>query len=372
MAGRKRRESWGQVEKLPSSRYRARYTGPDEKRHNAPVTFDTMGDARAWLAMRQAEITNGEWKPGSKRSSVDFLTYAREHIETRTNSRGERLKPSTRSEYLRLLEGPLKPFHASSLQSIKPDGVRRWNADQLATGRKTQTARAYLLLKSVLATAVTDGLIKENPCQIKGGAKATTGKQVTPPTDAELAIIVSTIDQRLALLVEVAAWGGLRWGEITEIRRGDVLFQGDVATIAIARAVTYTKADGFTVGKPKSLAGVRTVALPTTLTPALRARLAEIAPHDNALLFPSLSDPDRHFSAGSFAQYFRTAREAAGRPDMPFHALRHFGLTRYAMAGATTKELMRRAGHNSVAVAMRYQHEAGRDGELAARMSALG
>lgn len=93
-----------------------------------------------------------------------------------------------------------------------------------------------------------------------------------------------------------------------------------------------------------------------------------IVPDDDALLFPALSDPGRHLSAGSFAQYLRPARAAAGRPDMPFHALRHFGLTRYAMAGATTKELMRRAGHNDVAVAVRYQHDAGRDGELAARM----
>jgi integrase len=377
---KKRREPWGKIRKLPSGRFQASYVLPEEKRgagddgkrHNAPVTFDNMTDARAWLAMKRAEILNDTWRPVSKRTTPLFGEYAREHIKTRTNSRGEALKPSTRAEYLRLLSGPLSEFENLRLNAIKPDTVRRWNAAQLESGTKTQTARAYVLLKSVLATAVGDGLLASNPCQIKGGAKASTGKQIAPPTDAELAIIVATIDQRLALLVEVAAWGGLRWGEITELRRGDVMFQGDVATLAIARAVTYTKTDGFTVGKPKSLAGVRTVALPATLTPALRARLAEIAPHDNALLFPSLSDPDRHFSAGSFAQYFRTAREAAGRPDMPFHALRHFGLTRYAMAGATTKELMRRAGHNSVAVAMRYQHEAGRDGELAARMSALG
>lgn len=29
----------------------------------APVTFDTKGDARAWLALRQSEILRGEWAP---------------------------------------------------------------------------------------------------------------------------------------------------------------------------------------------------------------------------------------------------------------------------------------------------------------------
>lgn len=371
MAKRKTRETFGQVEKLPSGRYRARYTGPDGKRYPAPMTFDTTTDARTWLSLRRTEIARDEWRPRTKRKSVTFGDYAREHIDTRTNSRGETLKPRTRDEYTRLLEGPLRMFQGRDLQSIAAEDVRRWNRDQLATGKATQTARAYLLLKSVMGTAVEDGYIKSNPCRIKGAAKASTGKNVLPPTAAELSIIVSTIDPRLSLMVEVAAWGGLRWGEITELRRGDIAFDGETTVVSIARAVTYTKSAGFVVGRPKSLAGIRSVSLPPMLTPAMRARLDMIAPDDAALLFPSLSDSEKHFHPGSFAQYFRHARATAGRVDMPFHALRHFGLTQYAMVGATTRELMNRAGHNDVAVAMRYQHEAGRDAELAARMGTM-
>lgn len=369
MAKRKKRETFGQVEKLPSGRYRARYTGPDGERHPAPATFDTMGDARTWLALRHTDIAQGEWRRPVTHKPTTFESYARDHIDTRTNSRGETLKPRTRAEYLRLLDGPLKAFHGRPLESITAEDVRRWNRAQLATGKATQTARAYLLLKSVLATAAEDGRIKTNPCRIKGAAKAKTGRSVEPPTAAELSIIVSTIDPRLSLLVEIAAWGGLRWGEITELRRGDIALDGDTALVSVTRAVTYTKEDGFTVGSPKSLAGVRTVALPPTLTAAIRERLARLEPTDDALMFPSLSDPVKHMHPGSFAQYFRTARATAGRPDMPFHALRHFGLTQYAIAGATTRELMRRAGHSDIAVAMRYQHEAGRDAALAARMT---
>lgn len=373
---RKRRESFGSIRQRASGRYQASYLDPsgalDEKgrplRHYAPATFSAIVDARAWLSMRQAEIIGDSWKPPQRRSPVLFGPYAREHVETRTNSRGQPLKPRTRREYLRLLGGPLAEFADVPIQSIKPPAVRKWNKEQLDTGAKTQTARAYLLLKSVLATAVADGIITENPCQIRGAVKASTGKQVAPPTPAELAIITATIDPRLSLLVEIAAWGGLRWGEITELRRGDVMFQGETTTLAVTRAVTYTKEDGFVVGTPKSIAGIRTVALPATLTPAVRAQLEKIGPSDDALLFPSLRDPERHFNAGSFSQYFKAAKVAAGRPDMPFHALRHFGLTRYAMAGATTKELLLRAGHNDVQTALRYQHEAGRDGALASRM----
>jgi integrase len=39
-----------------------------------------------------------------------------------------------------------------------------------------------------------------------------------------------------------------------------------------------------------------------------------------------------------------------------FHDLRHFSLTMAAVAGASTKELMRRGGHSTPAAALRYQH----------------
>jgi len=50
------------------------------------------------------------------------------------------------------------------------------------------------------------------------------------------------------------------------------------------------------------------------------------------------------------------AREKVGRPDLHLHDLRHTGLTFAAATGATTAELMRRAGHSSAAAALRYQH----------------
>jgi hypothetical protein len=47
MAGKR---AFGQITRLPSKRYRARYTGPETVRHNAPYTFETREDAEAWLA----------------------------------------------------------------------------------------------------------------------------------------------------------------------------------------------------------------------------------------------------------------------------------------------------------------------------------
>jgi integrase len=66
------------------------------------------------------------------------------------------------------------------------------------------------------------------------------------------------------------------------------------------------------------------------------------------------------------------ARKAAGRQDVRFHDLRHSGLTWSAATGATTGELMRRAGHASPVAALRYQQaEIDRDRVIADALAEL-
>ena len=64
------------------------------------------------------------------------------------------------------------------------------------------------------------------------------------------------------------------------------------------------------------------------------------------------------------------AREAAGRPDLRFHDLRHTGATLAAATGATLADLMQRLGHSTPAAALRYQHAAAdRDRAIAEALS---
>jgi integrase len=66
------------------------------------------------------------------------------------------------------------------------------------------------------------------------------------------------------------------------------------------------------------------------------------------------------------------ARRKIGRTDLHLHDLRHTGLTLAGATGATTAELMDRAGHSSVNAALRYQHATqDRDRVLADALAAL-
>jgi integrase len=366
------RESWGKVRVLPSGRFQASYvvTGT---RYTAPSTFTTRLDARGWLSVKRSEVERAEWKPRTVREQVTFRDYANAYVQHKTVA-GRSIRPSTRANYLQLIETALADFHDVDLEAITPESVAKWHSAKVQRGRLTQTARAYQVLRAVLAYAVENHRIQENPARIKGAVKGKTGKRVEPPTDTELAIIVATIDPRLSLMVEVAAWGGPRYGELTELRRGDfeleTLADGTAYYLAVITRAVARVGGEYIVGTPKSAAGTRSVALPPTLTAAIQSRLSTLI-NDDALVFPSLSNPREHFHSGAFAQYWRKARGAAGRTDMPFHALRHYGLTRFARTGATTRELMTRAGHSDITTALRYQHSSGRDAALAALMVEL-
>ncbi|MBD8218101.1 site-specific integrase [Microbacterium sp. CFBP 13617] len=195
-------------------------------------------------------------------------------------------------------------------------------------------------------------------------------------------------------LVWVAAEGGLRWGEATELRRKDVTVEraddGAVvrALVNVERAVTVSSGlpdslphgahlcdcrRGCLIGEPKSAAGTRSLYLYGDAAEALADRLARHALRfGNPLLFPARGDDSgqRHLSQSTFhTPAWSDARKAAEREDMPFHALRHYAGTRYAQAGATPRQTMARLGHSSVNAAMRYQHAGNRDEELAARMA---
>lgn len=389
------REAFGIIDTLKSGNIRARYTAPDGKRYAAPGTYKTKGAARVWLAARQAEIAAGTWEPPADveakrreaaqhaaRRGVTLSHYAGRWITTRTNSRGEPLRTRTREEYTRLLRaagtkndedtgGPLAPLLAMVISDITPERVRDWRSAQIATGTKTQTSRAYDLLKSIMKTAQQDGIIDANPCIVRGGSTTTTGKSVKPPTDRELATIIEAIRPEFKALVVVAAIGGLRFGEATALRAGDVAVEcdddGNVSCVrlTVQRGVVKTATERV-VGATKSAAGVRSVAVYGDDAQIVAEHVENKANSD--LVFPA-ADGVSYLAQTTFFRHWTKARAAAGRADMPFHALRHYAGTRYAQAGATVSETMARLGHSSVKAAMRYQHAGDRDDELAARLT---
>ena len=360
---RRQRRTFGHLRRLPSKRYQASYLGPDGRRHVAPTTFQTKGDADAWLSLQSAAIIEGRWRPA--RAAAEPLPRFEEYARTWLRHRD--LKPRTRGEYGRLIQHLLPTFGPTRLDAITREGVRSWYT-AMGSSRPSARAHSYALLRSILNTAVDDELLSANPCRIRGAGQAPSRIGIRPATLDELQEIATAMPERYRLMVQLAAWCALRFGELTELRRKDLDLTQQV--IRVRRAVTWPGGKAY-VSTPKSAAGIRDVSIPPHLIPQIQEHLEHHSQRGaNGLVFPNTDG--QHMHHGSLYKVYRPARAAAGRPDLRWHDLRHTGATMAAHAGATTRELMDRLGHSTSAMAMRYQHVADdRPAEIARRLSRL-
>ncbi len=353
------------VDRLPSGRYRARYIGPDGRRRSK-VFGTAKADAWAWLSTQQADLVRKSWRaPEAGRRTVG--AYAEDYL-VRLD-----LRESTRALYSGLWR-----LHLADHWAPVPVGdatlalVRTWHTKAAKTTGPTALAQAYRLLRSLFGVAVADEVIAANPCRLR---KASTPKAARPSralTAAEARALADYLGadrrtERYRTLVLVLAFGGLRFGEATALRRSDVL---DGSRVRVERSVRYLRGR-WLVGDPKSDAGRRTVTLPASVASALADHLERFVPDcPDALVFGTSSGG--FVSSANWGQTFRRAVQAVGLPPVRPHELRHTGATLAAATGATTKELMRRLGHSTPAAALIYQHAADeRDGEIARALEAM-
>jgi len=358
---RRRASSFGSVRKLPSGRWQASYWH-DGERHTAPTTFPTKGDGTAWLASVRTDIGRGAWVDPAA-GSITFGTYATGWLDQRPD-----LAERTRELYAWLLDRHILPALGSlPLGELSSSKVRSWNA-KLAAEHPTTAAKAYRLLSSILRTAVADGRLGRNPCQVKGAA---TEKAPERPvaTIAEVQALADAMPEHLRIAVLLAAWCQLRRGELLGLRRRDVDLLRGTVTVSVTR--TKTMAGTMVEKAPKTEAGRRSVAIPPNVTTVLADHLASsVAPVPDAPLL--VGEKGAPVIPGVLQTAWDRARRSIGRPDLRLHDLRHSGLTWSAATGATVAELMHRAGHASPAAALRYQHATeDRDRVLADALAAL-
>jgi len=360
MSTRARTSGFGHIEKLDSGRWRARYTGPDGRRRSS--TFGTKTDARRWLATAQTDLVRRAWKaPEGGRRTLG--AYATDYL-----ARAD-LRESTKQLYEGVWRLHLKKTWSSvAVGDITPQQVRQWHEAAARTARPTALVQSYRLLRALLNVAVADEVLATNPCRLRAAGIAKSARPSRALTVAEVQALAGKVPARYRALVLTLAFGGLRFGEATALRRRDV--SADGVTVAVTRSVKRV-GGGWLVGPPKTEAGVRTVALPAFVAVALAAHLDEhVGAEPTALVFGTSSG---NFLAGSnFNSTFRRAVDACGLDPVRIHELRHTGATLAAATGASTKDLMHRLGHSSPAAALIYQHAStGRDSEIARALDAL-
>ena len=123
-------------------------------------------------------------------------------------------------------------------------------------------AKTYRILHAIFATAVDDDLIRRNPCRIKRARQDKAEERPTATLDQVFAI-AEAIQPRYRLLVLLATFGQLRFGELVALRKHSI----DLDSMELyVRRATAEMEDGTQVDDdPKSEAGKRPISLPDAL-----------------------------------------------------------------------------------------------------------
>lgn len=332
----------------------------------APNTFPSKVAASRWLSTVDADLTRGGWVD-PRAGQVSFARYSAQWLALRTD-----LRPKTRELYAGLLRRQLVPSLGHlELGRISPSVVRAWLSDlngPEGPGQAT-AARNYRLLRTIMNTAVADGHIVKNPCQVKGAGTEHSPERPIANV-AQVHALADAIGPRFRAAVLLASFCSLRRGEILGLRRSDVDLLHDVVTV---RRAVVSLADGtLQIGDPKTAAGRRTVAIPRVIVGPLEEHLEQfVVPGPDAPLF--VGEKGSPLRPHVLQAAWDTARRKTGLQHLHFHDLRHSGNTWAAATGASTAELMARMGHASAAAALRYQHAtADRDRAIAEALSQLG
>jgi integrase len=337
------RSGFGTIRRARSGRYQARVRV--RGRQVAIGSFDTRREAAQALG-RFAANYDTRTLVDRKAGRQTVSDFAESWWKTRTAYR-----PSTRVRDREALDRDVLPFFRDAqLGHLDRADVQEW-IEQLSQRLAPSTVRrTYVVLDQLLDGAVARGIIAASPAK---GVQLpriirTEAHFLTP---VELERLASAIQPRYRAMVLVMAWGTLRIGEASGLRRSDVNFNS--GTIRIENNAVQVLGRPIE-GSPKTKAGRRSMTLPPSIIDDLGAHL-ERQPGSKYVFGPSGEWP---LLADDWRTHpWRRAVLAAELSPLRPHDLKHTGVALLALAGVDPSEISRRAGHSSVAFTYdRYGH----------------
>src|SRR5207302_7151184 len=128
------------------------------------------------------------------------------------------LRPNTEQVYRYVLARHLLPFFGNRLiTNIKEAHIRRWRHELLDSGvSPASVAKSYRLARAIMNTAVDDGIIRRNPCRVRGASQDQSPERPILMVH-EVVSLVESMGERYRALVLLAVFGSLRWGELVAL-----------------------------------------------------------------------------------------------------------------------------------------------------------
>ncbi|WP_197704562.1 site-specific integrase [Jatrophihabitans sp. GAS493] len=325
---------------------------------SAPTTFGRKKDAELFLVQTQSDMARDDWID-IQLGEVPIVKYATDWLNERPG-----LSETTWERYESALRRQIVPLLGDIfVGDLREARVRRWRKELLDQGvGHASVAKAYSLLRTIMNTAVDDGMIRRNPCRIKGG-----GAEQSPErpvlTLPEVFAAANAVPAHFRVLVLFATFTSLRFGELAALRRSDLDLAAGLVTVR--RSQAELRSGRLKLKEPKSAAGRRVVPIPAAMLPDLKAHLEKFSEsgRDGVVFVGPAGGVLRR---QNFRRIWIQALTTAEVPQVHFHDLRHTGNSLAAESGATLRDLMDRMGHSSTRAALIYLHSSSRRGQAIA------
>jgi integrase len=266
--------------------------------------------------------------------------------------RGRKLKEATLTDYRSCMTNHISPFFGSQpIRDIKREDFERFIAKLERAGLKPKTIHNYgTVAKVIFNFAVSHRWIPYNP-----------GQDVTLPQRTDkVGLTFLEIPEVLALLdnaqtgpnqeidravYAVAAFAGLRWGEVLGLRWMDVDF--DAHLIRVQANIVRGK---LTTPKSHEMRSI-------PMAPQAAAELEKLdkrGPAHSVFAVSTGNPPSRT----KFMERYRKSLKAAGIDEaFRFHDLRHtFGTTLARSPHVTVQEIQAWMGHADLQTTQQYMH----------------
>lgn len=367
--------------------HRIKYADDKGNIHFKTVRSHRIKDARDALALARASVGRGE-HIGPKAGRIRFKEVADQWYAVREGDWKERTARSVRWT----IDKKLAALHDMRMCDVDYDAVTKFKKDELSRrddGRKAAPSsikRSLWVLNAICEHARKRKLIVTNPCQDLPKIKRDKGgrpKATMPDTEEVERLIIELArptparldkrgrrlqerpaDPRWPLLVETAAYTGLRAGELAGLKVRDLDFAS--GTIGVERTIiTVCGSDiereeaRLREDTPKSEAGLRTV---KHIDPAVMDRLQVhcrgMRRGDYVFGYVDANGRSRPMHHGNvYRRFIKPAADELGI-EMTFHGLRHHSASLWISIGLNPVEVAANLGHHSAAFTYKtYAHQ---------------
>lgn len=346
----------GNIRRRANGTYEARISVEGRRlSHYAPTRIE----ADAWLTKQKRARDRG--LPLTLNEKTPLGVYLADWLQRIQ----PRLRASTHRRYSELVRHMTKHLAKIPLTQLAPVHVERMYAtlqrpieDGGTALSSTTVLHIHTCLHKALADAVRIGLVAQNVADIVNAPRQRPFEPTIWTLKEVRAFLHAARQDRLGPLYIIAAYTGLRSGELRALRWQDVDLEAKRLHVRTALM------RGNVVGQPKTRKGRRSVELSNFAIAALRMqhdmqdkerRILGDEWHESGLVFTSAVGTA--LDSTNLLHAFYRFCDHAGLPRVRIHDLRHLQATLLLIGGINPKVVADRLGHSRINVTLdTYSH----------------